>query len=209
MCVFWTKKKVWNCTLLCWTIEFPIERRRPFCGIFDESIDCIVKANQVDLQFWDSSKGIVAKRYYSSEFLGKSSANEICSHFKQCLGLLEKEKLLHVSSDVPIINLLFLKVLTEKCKDKKFSRLIDLVHRICILHIMSLSMEKKLQIGNSKNWCYLWEKYFMKHLKDVLITKLLLKLRRRITPMQLILTGELKMMWLQKEHGWYGQTLLK
>ena len=34
----------------------------------------------------------MATRYYSLEFLGKSSANDICSHFEQCIGPLEKEK---------------------------------------------------------------------------------------------------------------------
>ena len=29
----WVYCEVWNCTLLCWTIEFPVERRRIFCRI--------------------------------------------------------------------------------------------------------------------------------------------------------------------------------
>ena len=55
------------------------------------------------IRFLDSN--VVATRYYSSEFLGKSSANNTCSHFEQCLGPLEKEKLLQVSSDGPNVNL--------------------------------------------------------------------------------------------------------
>ena len=75
----------------------------------------------------------MATRYYNSKFLGKSSINDICSHFEQCLGLLEKEKLLQVSSDGPNVNLLFLKVFTEKCKDEELSQLFDL--GTCGLHI--------------------------------------------------------------------------
>ena len=71
-------------------------------------------------------------RYYSSELLGKSSANDLCSHFEQCLGPLEKEKLLHISSDRPNVNLLFLKVRTENHKNEELSQLIDL--GTCGLH---------------------------------------------------------------------------
>ena len=83
------------------------------------------------IRFWDSNKDVVATRYYSSEFLGKSSANDICSHFELCLDPLEKEKL-QVSSDGPNVNLLFLKILAEKRKDEGLSQLIDL--GTCGLH---------------------------------------------------------------------------
>ena len=64
------------------------------------------KQNKSDLHIWfrDSNKDVVTARYYSQEFLGKSSANDTCSHFEQCLGLVEKEKL-QVSSDGPNMNL--------------------------------------------------------------------------------------------------------
>ena len=75
----------------------------------------------------------MATRYYNSEFLGKSSANDLCSHFEQCLGPLQKEKLLHISSDRQNVNLLFLKVRTEKRKNEELSQLIDL--GTCGLHI--------------------------------------------------------------------------
>ena len=63
-----------------------------FVTLFDESFNCNVKTNQVDLhiQFCDSNKDIATARYYVSEFLGKSSANDIWSHFKRFLGPLEK-----------------------------------------------------------------------------------------------------------------------
>ena len=108
---------------------------------------------QMDLysRFWDSSKDVVATRYYRSEFLGKSSANDLCSHFEQCLGPLGKEKLLQVSSDGPTVNLLFLKALTEKCKDEELNQLIGL--GTCDLHTTYYAFKhgEKLLIGNSKN----------------------------------------------------------
>ena len=91
------------------------------------------KKKVLHIRFWDSNKDVVATRYYSSEFLGKSSANDLCSHFEQCLRPLQKEKLLHISSDRRNLNLLFLKVRTEKPKNEELSQLIDL--GTCGLHI--------------------------------------------------------------------------
>ena len=82
-----------------------------FAVFFDESFNCFAKTkkrkNKWDLhiKFRDSNKDVVATRYYSQEFLGKSSANDACSYFEQCLGLVEEEKLLQVSSDGPNMNL--------------------------------------------------------------------------------------------------------
>ena len=105
-----------------------------FVALFEESFNCVAKKTQTDLhiRFWYFNKDVVATRYYSSEFLGTSSANGICSHFERCLDPLEKEKLLQVSSDGPNVNLLLLKILAEKCKDEELSQLIDL--GTCGLH---------------------------------------------------------------------------
>ena len=50
-----------------------------FVALFDESFNCVEKKKKIDLhiRLWDSNKDVVAKRYYSSESLGKSSANDI------------------------------------------------------------------------------------------------------------------------------------
>ena len=62
------------------------------------------------------------------------------------------------------MNLFFLKVLTEKCKDEELSQLIGV--GTCGFHTghNAKSMEKKLQIRDSKNLCHLWVKYSMKDL---------------------------------------------
>ena len=54
-------------------------------------------------------------------YLGKSSANDICSHFEQCLGPLKKEKLLQVSSDGPDVNLLFSKSIQKSVRMKNLA----------------------------------------------------------------------------------------
>ena len=40
------------------------------------------------IKFWDNSEDVVATRYYSCEFLGKTSATDICWKFEKCLGPL-------------------------------------------------------------------------------------------------------------------------
>ena len=162
------------------------------------------------IRFWDSNKDVVATRYYSSEFLGKSCANDICSHFEQYLGPLEKEKLRQVSSDGPNVNLLFLKVRTEKRKDEELSQLIDL--GTCGLHATHNAFkygEKASDWQLKKNWCHLWAKYPMKHLEGVLMTELLPTQRRKITPCTMYDSGGWKRVWLQKKQRWYGQKLLR
>ena len=67
-----------------------------FVVLFDEFFNCVVKTNKTDLdiRLLDADKDSVARRYYSSVFLGESCGNDIGFYFKQCLGPLEKEKLL-------------------------------------------------------------------------------------------------------------------
>ena len=102
------------------------------------------KKKKMDLyiRFWNSNKNVVATRYYSSEFLGKSSANDICSHSKQCLGPLKKEKLLQISSDGSNLKLRFLKVLTEKRKYEELNQLIDLGTCISTCGFLQLATQK-------------------------------------------------------------------
>ena len=98
-----------------------------FLALFDESFNSVSKKTKTN----GLAYSILGFKYYSSEFLGKSSANDTWSHFERCLDPLEKEKL-QVSSDGPHVNLLFLKILVEKRKDEELSQLIDL--GTCDLH---------------------------------------------------------------------------
>ena len=71
-------------------------------ALFDESFNCVAKkTKQMDfhIRFWNSNKGVVAARYYSLEFLVKSSGNDQCSHFEQCLGPLEKRNFKFLQMD--------------------------------------------------------------------------------------------------------------
>ena len=71
------------------------------------------------IRFWDSKKKLWLQ--------GTIVHNSLVSHLQmihapmsQCFGPLEKEKF-QVSSDRPNVNLLFLKVLTEKGEDEELT----------------------------------------------------------------------------------------
>ena len=189
----WVHCEVWNCTFVE-LFNSQLKDVEHFVAFFDESFNCVAKKNQMDLyiRFWDSSKGVVATSYYSSEFLGKSSANDLCSHFGQCLCRLEKEKLLQVSSDGPSVNLLFLKALTEKRKDEELSQLIDL--GTCDLHTAYYAFKHGEKASD-------WQlKKLMSSMRKISREApgrrlLLPALRRRITLCNLLLTGGWKMIW--------------
>ena len=51
-----------------------------FLTLFDESHNKVEMQEEIDfhIKFWDNSEDVVATRYYSCEFLGKTSATDIC-----------------------------------------------------------------------------------------------------------------------------------
>ena len=102
--------------------------------MFDESHNKVEKQGQMGLRiwFWDNTEVIVATRYYSSEFLGKAVAADICLKFKMCFDLLQKEKMIQVSSVGWNVNLHFLKVHGKKRRDENLTALINL--GTCGLH---------------------------------------------------------------------------
>ena len=99
-----------------------------FVALFDESHYKVEKQWQMKLhiRFWDESEDTVATRHYSSELLGKAGATDIC------LGPLQKEKMIWVSSDDPNVILHFLEILQEKRRDENLTTLIGL--GTCDLH---------------------------------------------------------------------------
>ena len=76
----------------------------PFYSLsFDESYNNALKKGQMDLhvRYWEDTKNIVVTRYLDSSFMGKSSAQDVYTHFKLCAKSLEDAKYLPISSDGP------------------------------------------------------------------------------------------------------------
>ena len=91
-------------------------REVPFyCMSFDESYNNVLEKRQIDLhvRYWEHTKNHGVKRYLHSSFMGKSSADDVYSHFNSCTETLVDANCLQVSSNGPSMNLAFLYILNE------------------------------------------------------------------------------------------------
>ena len=110
----------------------------PFYSLsFDESYNNALKKGQMDLhvRYWENTKNIVVTRYLDSSFMGKSSAQDVYTHFKSCAQSLEDAKYLQISSDGPNLHLAFLEILKDSRTESDCDiKLINI--GTCGLHIM-------------------------------------------------------------------------
>ena len=107
-----------------------------FVALFDESYNYVTKKNQMDvhIRLWDKTTNKVVTRYFTSKFLGKTSAKDLIDSFISGISGLDKSKLIKVSSDGPNVNLAFLKNLEELRAEEEHPRLIDM--GTCGLHVV-------------------------------------------------------------------------
>ena len=63
------------------------------------------------VRYWEDAENIAITRYLGSSFMGKSSAQDVYTHFKSCAKSLEDAKYFQISSDGPNVNLAFLEIL--------------------------------------------------------------------------------------------------
>ena len=108
---------------------------------FDESLNPIFQKGQMDLlaRFWDDKADMVRTRYLKSEFMVRSTANDVLQTFLSGISDIDKSKILQVSSDGPNVNLLFLFNLTEQRKEEELDPLIDI--GTCGLHTIHGSLK--------------------------------------------------------------------
>ena len=133
----------------------------PFYSLsFDESCKNALKKGQIDLhvRYWEDTKDHIVTRYLDSSFIGKSSTNDVCSDFKSFTEILEDEKYLQVSSDLPDVNLGFRDMLSIAGSNADVGKkLLDL--GTCGLHIMHNAFK------HGKNTSYLgYQKAFECHI---------------------------------------------
>ena len=75
--------------------------------------------------------------------MGKSSANDVCGHFKSCTETLKDTKYLQVSWDDLYVNLAFLDILSEAGSNAYVGKkLLDQGHAGYTKYIMHSNMEK-------------------------------------------------------------------
>lgn len=78
---------------------------------FDESLNKISQKKQMDIvfRFWDETKNEVATRYFTSAFLGKSSALDLLQAVKTSVSTEVLAKVMQISMDGPNVNIKFAK----------------------------------------------------------------------------------------------------
>ena len=90
----------------------------------------------------------VTTRYLESEFMGRSTAEDVLQTFLAGNSDLDQSKILQVASDGPNVNLLFLKNLAESRKEKELLPLLDIGR--CELHVIHNSIKTGAKKGSSE-----------------------------------------------------------
>ncbi|XP_063243684.1 uncharacterized protein LOC134542976 [Bacillus rossius redtenbacheri] len=77
---------------------------------FDESLNKIAQKEQMDIviRFWSKSKDTVSTHYFTSVFLGHTTAADLIRSFKEAVSELDLRKLMQLSMDGPNVNIKFL-----------------------------------------------------------------------------------------------------
>ena len=73
-----------------------VEKQDSFVLLFDESLNFATKNKQLDMcvRFWDEDR--VITRYWTSQFLGHATSEDLLEHFNEAAGTLNLAKLLQV-----------------------------------------------------------------------------------------------------------------
>ena len=133
----------------------------PFYSVsFDESLNKHLQKGQKDqlVRFWNSENNIAETRYLNSELMGGAKAVQILSTFKKGIEKLESRNLLHISSDGPNVNLLFLELFSEERESDELPPLVQT--GTCGLHTVHGSMKagiKKSDLNIGKILKAVWK----------------------------------------------------
>ena len=73
----------------------------------------MTKNEQMDIaiRYWDTSKSRAVDRYFTSEFLGHATAENLVESFTKATDKLDSTKMVQVSMDGPSVNHKFLRLL--------------------------------------------------------------------------------------------------
>ena len=109
----------------------------------DESLNNSVQKRQMGLliRYWDNDTDTdrICTRYMGSEFMGRSTADDVLESFQNEISEVDESKVMQVSGDEPNINLAFLKKYASVLEAKELDPLMDL--GTCGLHVVHGSMK--------------------------------------------------------------------
>lgn len=109
--------------------------KQPFFVVcFDESLNKVSQRGQMDvhLRFWQDNK--VVTRFYTSEFLGHATADNLVFAFNSALQSLDMTKVLQIGLDGPNVNLKALRLIQEDLSQTSESKILDI--GTCSLHVV-------------------------------------------------------------------------
>lgn len=129
-----------------------IDESEFFVACFDESLNKFAQKQQMDIaiRFWSKNSNEVHTRYYSSAFLGRTTANDLLEAFISEVEPLDLKRLLHVSMDGPNVNFKFHKELDDyllSIHDEEDPRILSMGS--CGLHVANNGFKKGV---NSTGW---------------------------------------------------------
>ncbi|XP_062864866.1 uncharacterized protein LOC134326630 isoform X2 [Trichomycterus rosablanca] len=119
---------------------------KPYVIMFDESMNKTTKNKQMDLhlRFWttDDETGThhVISRYYRSEFMGHSRAEDMLGHFSEGTKELNLNNMLSLSMDGPSVNWRFVELLQEEHREQCGGAQLQIIGS-CGLHTMHNSFK--------------------------------------------------------------------
>ena len=98
-----------------------------FVASFVECSNIITQDEQLDvvLRYWDTTEATVKTRYYSSEFLGHTRAEDLSEKFKQSMSHLEQKKMLQLSMGGPSVSWKVFRLLSESRESNGYPSLVN------------------------------------------------------------------------------------
>lgn len=108
--------------------------------LFDESLNQKTQSKQMDIhvKFWDND--IVATRYFSSDFMGHSTADDMVEVFHKATEGLSYKNLVQLSMDGPNVNVKFHKLIQTEMENDLNTSLLNVGS--CGLHILHGAFKK-------------------------------------------------------------------
>lgn len=115
----------------------------PFVVMFDESLNHKLQEKQMDLllRYWDEERHRVVTRYYTSEFMGHATADDMVKHFTTCIleSGLRMAHMVQISMDGPNVNWCFNDIIKQTMISDHDNKLINIGS--CGLHILHNSFK--------------------------------------------------------------------
>ena len=114
----------------------------PYSVMFDESLNKSLQSKQMDVhvRFWNP-EGKVTTRYFTSQFLGHGTANDMVDHFTEAVieSDLNMNNLIQIGMDGPNVNWKFYDLMSQKLKTDFNNTIINVGS--CGLHVMNNSFQ--------------------------------------------------------------------